>query len=100
MVAEYIGSEYDRIDQGELALFATKPEVTGSEWKTFLVFDKTTKDVLYGPERLNAKISWKEPRVLKVIEQPEIIADKQSTKPTIYFLNVDTGRTYTPTPNK
>ncbi len=94
-ISDKLGEDFVQVDRGELALCMSKPEVVGSEWKTFLVIDTATGQVLYGPERKNAIINWYADRELIIKVQSEVISDKQNSTTNTYLVNVDSGETST-----
>ena len=70
-ISKYLGSDYERVDQENLALCYSKPEYVGSEWKTIIVIDTQSLELLYGPEKQNTIVSWADQRVLKFADQSE-----------------------------
>ncbi|MFT4737467.1 MAG: hypothetical protein ACI8QD_000904 [Cyclobacteriaceae bacterium] len=61
-------------------------------WPTILVIDHNTSKILYGPEKTNSNISWHSDEVLKMIEKPEFIKNKQSAETFTYYYNLNTKR--------
>jgi hypothetical protein len=61
-------------------------------WPTILVIDHNSSEILYGPEKTNSSISWYSDEVLKIIEKPEIIRNKQSAETFTYLYDLITKR--------
>lgn len=87
-IEKYLGPEYMRQDNENLALCYTKPEYVGSEWKTIIVLNIKTLELIYGPEKLNSKVKWHGPMELEFRDQSEAIQDKQSGVASIRYYNL------------
>ena len=90
IIEQNIGSNYERTDQGTLALCIVPDTINRTNRKMVMVLDTTTNTILYGPANLNAKVSWHSDRKLLIQETPEVIEDKMSTEIKGYIYNLDT----------
>lgn len=98
VIVEKLGSKFEKIDRGELSLCYTTDKKTLTNWRTVLVINTETSTILYGPEKLNAKVSWYADRKLLIKETPEVINDKQSSDTYTYIFNLDTNQKESNTP--
>ena len=90
VIEQHLGNNYERADRLHLALCYTVDKKNMTNWRTVMVIDTTNAAILYGPEKINGKISWHEDRKLLIKETPEVIKDKQSTETYSYIYNLDT----------
>lgn len=98
LLEETLGDSYEKVDQGTLSLCFTVDKKNMSSWKTILVIDMSSSEIIYGPKKLNAKVSWYADRKLLIKEYPEVIEDKQSTDSFSYIFNLDTKEKESNTP--
>lgn len=98
VIVEILGNKFEKIDRGDLSLCFTVDKQTLTNRKTVLVINNKTAAIIYGPEKLNAKVSWHSDRKLLVQETPEVIEDKQSSDTNSYVFNLDTKEKETNTP--
>lgn len=88
-ITKHLGAEYERVDQGSLALCYTSPEYIGSERKTAIVIDTLTLEILYGPEKLNAIIQWSDEAVLSITQIVGVLKDKKSSDAEIRYVDLN-----------
>ena len=90
VIVEKLGEKFNQIERGDLSLCFTIDKKAMTNWRTFLVINHKTGAIIYGPKKLNAKISWHSDRKLLIKETPEVIKDKGSTETFKYIFNLDT----------
>ncbi|MDW3192496.1 MAG: hypothetical protein R8G66_09025 [Cytophagales bacterium] len=98
VIIEQLGNKFEKIDRGDLSLCFTVNKQTLTNRKTVLVINNKNAAIIYGPEKLNAKVSWHSDRKLLIQETPEVIQDKQSSNTTSYIFNLDTKEKESNTP--
>ena len=85
-----LGSKYERIDRGEMALCQSIDVETNGTWRTILVVDLVTGQLIHGPERVNGVVSWHTDGQLLIREFTEVIRDKQSGSEGGYIFDLKT----------
>ncbi len=92
VIIEKLGTKFEKIDRGDLALCYTSDKKELTNRRTVLVINTKTSKILYGPEKLNAEVKWHSDRKLLIKETPEVIGDKQSSNTHAYIYNLDTNK--------
>ncbi|SNS44806.1 hypothetical protein SAMN05421640_0185 [Ekhidna lutea] len=89
---EELGENFSRIPQGEYVLCRSDGKL--SQHKTFLVYKKSSEEIIYGPIKLNGDINWASSTELLIKEYPEVIENKQGSSTYTYYYNLLTGKKY------
>ena len=92
VIIEQLGNKFEKIDRGDLSLCYTTDTANRTSWKTVLVINNKSSEVIYGPERLNAEITWYTDRKLLIKEKPGRIEEQYSTETYSYIFNLDTQK--------
>ncbi len=88
VIKSHLGAEYERVDQANFSLCYTRPTPIGTQWKTILVIDRKSLELLYGPKRLNAIAKWSGEGTISLQEILGVIKDKQSSDLSIRYVDL------------
>ncbi|MFZ9044643.1 MAG: hypothetical protein ACO2ZZ_02180 [Cyclobacteriaceae bacterium] len=97
-IIDNLGNSYEKVEREGLLLCYTADKKNSTSWRTVLVLDTTNGKLVYGPEKLNARVSWHSNRKLLIQESPEVISDKQSSESYNYVFDIDTKQKENITP--
>lgn len=84
---ENLGDSFERTDKGKFALCVT-PSDNQRNWRTVVVINTETGELTYGPERMNADVSWHSETQLRIREYPERIEDVSSSDTFMYIYDL------------
>ena len=87
IISKQLGTSIERKDNGDLALCYSKNKSL-DKWKTVLVINHKSGEIIYGPKKMNADVDWHSENMLRIKEYPEVIQDQNSTNSFVYYYDL------------
>lgn len=84
--------KFERSDKGDYALFYTIQKTPGVLIRDVLVLSKVSGEVVYGPKRLNANVSWHEENILKIEEFVGVVENPNEKDKGPHYYNILTQK--------
>ncbi|MEM9895574.1 MAG: hypothetical protein AAF789_04330 [Bacteroidota bacterium] len=84
-LGEILGDDH-KVDT--LGKYVLATALRSNDWVEFVVISTKNGMPEYGPEKCNGKVNWHDEGILKVIERPEVIEDKQSSGQPVRYIDV------------